>query len=113
MLSYRESKNVIVKKKPIKNIRFMTYNVHGFKDINFKKTFEMILDNIQAIKADILVLEEVYVFKKTETNVKCLVQELKDRKFKYFCQSACGINLVCSRFVMHSEELDLGKDPIR
>lgn len=102
---------VLVKQK--KNLRIMTYNVHGFKTKKFRKTLDQISKIIGMIDPDILVLEEVYIYKPNEA---CTSQQLrlllKQYKLRYGVFSKSGINAVFSKFMFDCFEIDLGKDPV-
>jgi endonuclease/exonuclease/phosphatase family metal-dependent hydrolase len=94
--------------------RIMTYNVHGFKDIKNKNKLNQIIGIIASINPDILVLEEVFVFKRNETiHQDDLTKLLKQYDFRHFAFSATGINMVCAKHEMNARELDLGRDRIK
>ncbi len=98
--------------KQYNDLRIMTYNVHGFKTKKFKNTFDQIIDIIKNIDPDILVLEEVYIYKPIETCTQQLSQLLKQHKLQYGIFCASGINAVFSKYAFDCLEIDLGKDNV-
>lgn len=95
------------------HLRIMTYNVHGFKTKNFKKTLDLIIKTIGDIDPDILVLEEVYIYKPNEAcTEQVLSRLLKPYKLRYGNFSKNGINAIFSKFMFNCSEIDLGRDPV-
>jgi endonuclease/exonuclease/phosphatase family metal-dependent hydrolase len=96
------------------DLRIMTYNVHGFKTKNFKKSFDQIIGIIGQIDPDVLALEEVYIYRPNETcTQQQLRQMLKQHKLHHGIFSRCGINAVFSKFPFDCSEIDLGKDYVK
>lgn len=113
-LKYSEY-NDLIRKKNKGNIRILTYNVHGFKSRKWKKTYLDILQVIHNINPDILIIQEVYIYKKNEhIKQETLINDLHDQGFKHFQFTRSGINMICTRkrFDFDSIELDFGPDPI-
>ena len=95
-------------------LRIMTYNVHGFKNLKFKNTLANIINNISIIDPDIIMLEEVYINKKNVLITKNeLITLMENIKLKYYVFSNSEINAVFSKFPFKSEEIYLGRDPIK
>lgn len=103
-----------VQDKGNKSCRIMTYNVHGFRDLNDKNKYSEIIATIKAINPDILILEEIRLYPFADL---CTKSQLRSDLIKlelYFSGfSECGINGVFSRFPFTAKEIDLGRDSIR
>lgn len=110
---YNDPNPSILKKQP-HTYRIMTYNVHGFTDAKHTKRIDDIINIINLINPDILILEEVFVYKRNETiSEKRLVQLLKPLKLTHYIFSANGSNAVFSKHQFRAHEIDLGKDTIK
>ena len=70
MLKYENGDLTVDKKEKDSSLRIMTYNVHGFKNRDNIVTYDSIINNIKYINPDILVLQEVFVFRVEETSSK-------------------------------------------
>lgn len=114
-LKYINCKDII-SDKPNNSIRIMTYNVHGFMSRMFKHTKKEIIDNILSIDPDVLVLQEIYVYKRNYKNENELTDILNNHGYVYIKFSICGINLICSKLPINTlniQEIDLGRDHIK
>ncbi|VBB18710.1 exodeoxyribonuclease III [Yasminevirus sp. GU-2018] len=94
------------------SVRVMTYNLHGFIDLQKKKRYEEIIEIVKLIDPDIVVFEEVWLYKKSDVDAEKLIKDLKATKLKYYKFSKSGINAVFSKYPFVSRELDLGRDPV-
>lgn len=102
-----------VSPKKSNTLRISTYNVHDFTDRARKNTFDMIIKNIKLINPDILILEEVYLFRKNSANITKLIDHMKKIGLIYHSFGSTEINAVFSRYEFKSDEIDLGKDTIK
>jgi endonuclease/exonuclease/phosphatase family metal-dependent hydrolase len=117
MLKFIDKAMIIPAKTDPNNIRITTYNVHGFKNFKKIKMFDEIIKVISDIDPDIIIIEEVFVFKRNETfSDQKLIGALNDIGLCNYIFSSSGINAVFSKFAIDKEnsvEIDLGKDNIR
>lgn len=103
---------LVLPKQDKSNIRIMTYNLHGFKDQFKKKNLDAIIEVIGTIDPDVVVFQEIYVYKPNET---CDQYQLR----KYLAPfgllhgsfSLSGINAIFSKYQFESKEINLGRDP--
>src|SRR5271170_2557024 len=110
-LAFTHKKDDRVSQKSPTHIRVMTYNVHGFKDKYQRKKITDIVNVITEICPDILVLEEVYIYKRNETiSEKSLMDMLEKSGLNYSAFSTSGANAVFSNHPFVYTEIDLGKD---
>ena len=94
------------------NIRFMTFNVHMWKDFNNKNTYSKILELIKDSNADVVGLQEAMLYSKTSQNYK---NDFKKIGYPYIIVSNTkyGINMLLSKFeILESNILKLDKDPV-
>jgi len=104
----------IIEQKPQDHLRIMSYNVHGFKNGKNQDKFQQILDVIKKIDPDILVIQEVYVYKRGESRSQDQIAEsLMSLGFPEIKFSKSGINAICSKFPSECEQIDLQVDPVR
>lgn len=113
LLCYQDTKNQQIKLKNPDNLRVMSYNVHGFKNRSNIEQIPGIINAIKQINPDILVIQEVYVYKINETLTQQeLMDLLSQLGFEYFAFSETGINAVCSKIPFECQSIDLSIDPI-
>ncbi len=113
-LQFIENINAEILPHESSNIRIMTYNVHGFKNRQNEKKLDEIINIIVKINPQILIIQEVFVFVKSQTIVQNdLMNILRSKGYEYITFSKNGSNLVCSIHNFFCRELDLGKDDIK
>lgn len=113
LLCYKDTKNQQIKPKHNGDLRIMSYNIHGFKNKSNKLQIQEIINAATKIDPDILVLQEVYIYKKNETITSDQLIDLFSKiGFKYFAFSKSGVNAICSKIQFECKSIDLIKDPI-
>ncbi len=113
LLCYQNVENQRINPKFQSSLRIMSYNVHGFKNRSFIVKIQGIVSAIAKINPDVLVLQEIYLYKKDDTlTQKNLIDLLTKIGFEYFAFSESGTNSVCSKFPFECKSIDLINDPI-
>jgi endonuclease/exonuclease/phosphatase family metal-dependent hydrolase len=113
-LNYTHDTNDNIIPKTKNACRIMTYNVHGFRDIQCKNKYTEIVKTILSIDPDILVLEEVKLYNYANICTELQLRNHLDKIGLYFSAfSSCGLNAVFSKTSFSAFEIDLGRDPIR
>jgi endonuclease/exonuclease/phosphatase family metal-dependent hydrolase len=102
---------IVLPKKNHQDVRIMTYNLHGFKNQFKKKRLDEIIKVIGAIGPDIVVFQEIHVYKPNEG---CTQEQLKEYLAPFgllnYSFSLSGINAIFSKYPFMSKEINLGRD---
>jgi endonuclease/exonuclease/phosphatase family metal-dependent hydrolase len=96
------------------NIRFLTFNVHMWKDFNNKNKYEEILDVIRTSDADIVGLQEAMLFDKKISQKYKKDFEHMGYQYQIVCNEKYGINMLFSKYpIITYNILKLKQDPIQ
>ena len=112
--------NLTIAKSSDHTLRILSYNVHGFRDLNNNPTYTEIIDVITKINPDIIVFEEFYLI--GFPNVKkhreiCNDLEIIGLCFSFFSDKynqltdIHGLNAIFSKYAFKSEIINFGIYP--
>lgn len=100
--------------KTINSYRFLTFNVHMWKNYNMKNSYMEIIEVVKESNADVVGLQEAMIFDK-----KISVRYINDfEKMGYMYHLVCnekhGINMLFSKYpISNTNKLKLKQDPIQ
>ena len=103
---------LVLPKRHQSNVRILTYNLHGFKDQYKRKRLDAIIEVIGTIDPDVVIFQEIYVYRQNEAcNQHQLKELLEPFGLIHSSFSLSGINAIFSKYQFESEEINLGRDP--
>lgn len=96
------------------NVRFLTFNVHFWKNFNNKNKYEEIVELIKESNADVVGLQEAMLFDKTIQNKYKKDFEKIGYQYQIVANEKHGINILLSKYpIIDFKILKLKQDPIR